>query len=116
MERKVTMHDFVRFCNNKDACQDCPLAYQNNGANHPCWEFVKRYTDEVNELILKWCDEHPAKTYADDFYEKFPNAERKSDNKTPNVCINRIYPHTVNNCDCYTCDLCWTKTYKEDTE
>lgn len=42
------------------------------------------------EIMQKWSDEHPKKTYAQDFFEKFPNARSNSDG-TPFVCRERIY-------------------------
>lgn len=113
-ERKATIHDYARLCSShSDGCFNCPISYYHNGERRTCGTFVVKYPDKANEIIIKWCDEHPVKTYADDFFEKFPNAERKYDYEIPNVCINRIYPNAE--CDCYNkiCSECWRTPYKE---
>lgn len=55
--------------------------------------------------LQKWSDEHPKKTYAQDFFEKFPNARSNSDG-TPFVCRERIYG---GECPVLECDECWNK-------
>lgn len=55
--------------------------------------------------LQKWSDEHPKKTYAQDFFEKFPNARSNSDG-TPVVCRERIYG---GECPVLECDECWNK-------
>lgn len=57
------------------------------------------------EILQKWSDEHPKKTYAQDFFEKFPNARSNSDG-TPFVCRERIYG---GECPVLECDECWNK-------
>jgi hypothetical protein len=57
------------------------------------------------ETIQKWSDEHPKKTYAQDFFEKFPKARRNSDG-TPFVCRERIYG---GECPVLKCDECWNR-------
>ena len=110
-ERKATLYDLKRMCNSSLQCIECPIKFCHNTTT-----YLVNNIDKVNDIILKWCDEHPEKTYADDFFEKFPNAERRYDYEIPNVCINRIYPNVECDCDHKTCGACWHKPYKEDTE
>ena len=68
------------------------------------------------EALQKLSDEHPKKTYAQDFFEKFPKAQSNSDG-TPFVCRKRIYGgtrSTLKDCD-YTgaCKNCWNKPMEE---
>ena len=47
---------------------------------------------EIIEICEKWRDEHKVKTYADVFFEQFPNAERFYGNKKiPIVEFRQIY-------------------------
>lgn len=69
------------------------------------------------EILQKWSDEYPKKTYAQDFFEKFPKAQSCSDG-TPFVCRKRIYggiPSTLENCD-YTgaCYKCWNEPLNDE--
>lgn len=69
-------------------CSDnCP--YNNGGLDCPNDRDI---THEDINIVRKWSDEHPApkpKTYADDFFEKFPTASR-ADGK-PDFCRARLY-------------------------
>lgn len=113
-KRQATIYDFARMCNSHDECRYCPTSHYNNSKGCGCIKLIQQCTDEASEIILKWCDKHAAKTYADDFFEKFPNAERRSNSGRPNICINRIYPGTETDCDHKTCDACWAREYKKN--
>lgn len=69
------------------------------------------------EILQKWSDEHPKKTYAQDFFEKFPKAQSCSDG-SPFVCRKRIYGgirSTLEDCD-YTgaCYRCWNEPMNDE--
>ena len=68
------------------------------------------------ENLQKWSDEHPKKTYAQDFLEKFPEAQRGSDG-TPFVCRKTIYgevPPKDKRCDRReACKNCWNEPMEE---
>ena len=57
------------------------------------------------EIVQKWSNEHPKKTYVQDFFEKFPKARSNSDG-TLFVCRERIYG---GECPVLECDECWNK-------
>lgn len=66
-----------RLCSSQGYCQqrnkndNCPLyAFCNRSPNNYSVAKVK----EAIEAMQKWIDEHPGKTYAQDFFEKFPKA------------------------------------------
>ena len=65
----------------------------------------------ATENLQKWSNEHPKKTYAQDFFEKFPKAQRNGDG-VPFVCRKRIYG---GNCD-YTgaCYRCWNEPMNDE--
>lgn len=44
-----------------------------------CHDFQAKYPDEAIAIVQKWSDEHPPKTYRDDFFEKFPGAVKDKD-------------------------------------
>ena len=68
------------------------------------------------EVIQKWSDEHTKKTYAQDFFEKFPKAQSGSDG-TPLVCREEIYGRARSEfkyCGYTgTCKNCWNEPMEE---
>lgn len=95
-----------RLCDSRPACEadaankeQCPLR---GFCGLP---FSEICAEKAVENLQKWSDEHPKKTYAQDFFEKFPKARSNSDG-TPFVCRERIYG---GKCPVLKCDECWNK-------
>lgn len=75
MKEKATLYDYARLCKANNRCLDCPLGVVNTPINTKhCAEFISVHPDKANEIILKWCKEHPIKTRQDEFLKMFPNA------------------------------------------
>ena len=114
------LSEFKRLCDSREECvanvadeENCPM-FGVCSITHSklCAETIKR----AMETVQKWSDEHPKKTYMQDFFEKFPKAQSKSDG-TPFVCKKRIYSgirSTLKDCD-YTgsCNECWNEPMEE---
>ena len=87
-------------------CSECPL-------HHPydnCENIVVFHHDKAMEIIQKWSDEHPeepVKTFADDFFEKFPNALR-DENGVPCVGCPHHFEYCEYKCD-RNCKECWNR-------
>lgn len=69
------------------------------------------------ETIQKWSDEHQKKTYVQDFFEKFPDAQSYSDG-SPVICRKIIYGEIrppFENCY-YTgaCYRCWNEPMNDE--
>ena len=70
------------------------------------------------ENLQKWSDEHPKKTYAQDFFEKFPKAPKDKSAKSeyPDACRNLIYgggcPKIESRIDC--CYKCWNEPLNDE--
>lgn len=94
--------------------EQCPLLGRcENALTKICIEDATKLV----EIVQKWSDEHPNKTYAQDFFEKFPKAQSNSDGTPLFVCRKRIYggiPPKSEGCD-YTgaCKNCWNKPMEE---
>lgn len=98
--------DLKRMCA-ASRCGNCPLY---GGCSSPdC------FTDDADEIVDNWVKEHPAKTYAMDFFEKFPNA-RKNDDGIPTICAKHMYDNSdiVENCNTVSCYECWNQEMKGD--
>ena len=90
----------------------------------PLYEFCEKAipnlsrkdTEYAIETLHKWSRENPRKTYAQDFFEKFPKAQSGSDG-TPFVCKKTIYgevPPKDERCDRRgACKNCWNEPMEE---
>ena len=105
----ATFKDLQRMCETYDRCEDCPLYI------FMIYGFVSctahKLPDDADEIVDKWVKEHPVKTYANDFFEKFPNAP-KNMYGLPIGCIETIYGKRT--CmDKESCSDCWNREMKE---
>ena len=106
----ATIKDLKRMCENM-TCKDCPLS---GGDVNDCWVLQPpdSYPDEdIDAIVDKWVLKHPAKTYAMDFFEKFPNAP-KGRNGAPIACWKHVYGNG-NDCGSGGCSKCWNQEMKE---
>lgn len=60
-------------------CINCPLLSLLNSKNMSCNEYESKYPSKMIDFVQKWSDEHQIKTYKEDFFEKFPAAERNAE-------------------------------------
>ena len=113
-------HELQRLCDSRTRCVNdeankgqCPMLGR-------CEDALTKISIEdatkLVEIIQKWSDEHPKKTYAQDFFEKFPKAQSYSDG-SPVVCRKIIYGEIrppFKNCH-YTgaCYKCWNEPMEE---
>lgn len=78
MKKQATAFDYARMCTKVGECSKCPIDRANDNGAHmwtgSCDNFIMTHRDEANEIILKWCEEHPVKTRQDKFLEIYPNA------------------------------------------
>lgn len=114
-KRVATIFDYIRFSNehcNKASCENCPVSSNNNTYGITCVDLLYQHTDKYNEFLLKWIDEHPIKTYKDDFFEHFPNALKHHENY-PRACRQYIYG---GECNIKTCLACWNQPYEESED
>lgn len=113
--------ELQRLCDSRDRC----MANAANKEQCPMFGFCEEALTKIGikdatkliEAIQKWSDEHPKKTYVQDFLEKFPDAQSCSDG-SPFVCRKRIYGgihSTLENCD-YTgaCYKCWNEPMNDE--
>lgn len=115
-KRVATIYDYARFLTEqccKGSCDSCPLWSQNNEFHMRCGKYIREHTEAVNEILLKWIDEHPIKTYKDDFIEKFPKASKSESTGVLLVCRKNIYGGKCDNCGC---ENCWNEPYKESED
>ena len=76
---KATIYDYARLCGTVITCDNCPMCATRNGINLSCDDLLIKNPDKANEIILKWCEEHPIKTRQSEFLKMFPNARKDID-------------------------------------
>ena len=70
------------------------------------------FPNNIDEIVDKQITENPIKTYAMDFFDKFPDARRKAA-RIPVPCIRMIYSECYNNiCSVGGCSECWNREMK----
>lgn len=79
---------------------------------HPLTKICAEDAIKAIESLQEWSDEHPKKTYAQDFFEKFPDApkDKSFKEKCPWVCRMGIYG---GKCPGTECDECWNEPMEE---
>lgn len=106
----ASIKDLKRMCKNM-ACKDCPLSGSDVS---DCWvrTVPSDYPyEDIDAIVDKWVAEHPVKTYAMDFFEKFPDAPRDSDG-TPAACWQHVYGDGQY-CAYDMCTECWNREMEE---
>lgn len=71
--------------------------------------------EKLIDFVQQWSDEHPEpkpKTYADDFFEKFPKASRYTRNGITVPTVQRCFVYEIE-CERGDCAKCWNEPYKE---
>lgn len=115
------LHELKRLCDTRDECvanaankEDCPMfGVCRLTRSKICDKDIKT----AIETMQKWSDEHPKKTYTQDFFEKFPDAPKDKSAKSeyPDACRNMIYgggcPKIESRIDC--CYECWNEPMEE---
>lgn len=103
-----------RLCNSRTACEadaankeQCPLR---GLCGLPLSEIC---AEKAVEIVQKWSDEHPKKTYAQDFFEKFPNAQNYA-GVNPVVCRKKIYGGFKNGDCAEPCYKCWNEPMNDE--
>lgn len=115
----ATIHDFARMCNyHEKQCEGCP--FTNLEDCYECGNYLADFPDKAIEIIDKWIATHPIKTYASNFYDKFPNATKNEDNR-PEMCLMSVYGGKCPYDDKFAsdeffgknyCKECWNREYK----
>lgn len=67
-------------------CSTCPLYSSNNGTGFGCTKLEMLYPQKAIEIVQKWSDEHPQKTYLSEFLKHYPKTELGIDGTPVDVC------------------------------
>lgn len=110
---KATIYDYVRMCRkyHYTNCQNCPLWSERCNLRM----MNDTHLDKANEIILKWCEEHPIKTRQSELLKMFPNA--KIDNYgTFIICPQWVDKDFKCNLQTLCCDECCREYWLAEVE
>lgn len=93
-------------------CSDCPLSSLNNDSTDKltCREFESLYPEKAIEIIQRWSNAHPPKTYLTEFLKHYPNALFRIDGTPKGTCP--YYLGLISRDDCrkdHNCVKCWNQ-------
>lgn len=111
------LHELKRLCGSRDEC----VAYAANKEDCPMFgvctltysKICDKDAEKAIEIVQKWSDEQPKKTYAQDFFEKFPNAQNYA-GVNPVVCRKKIYGGFENGDCAEPCYKCWNEPLNDE--
>lgn len=109
-KRRMTKEQQDGVCKLK--CSGCPLSSFNNGSSDmiPCFAFEKFYPEKAIEIVQKWSDEHPQKTYLSELLERFPNAPLHVTGIPENICPFHLGLMSIDDCrNDRDCVKCWNQ-------
>lgn len=93
----------------KLGCSNCPLCSENNNKGLSCTGFEMLYPEKAIEIVQRWSDEHPKRTYLSEFLKNYSNADLNC-NGTPKWihCPHHLGLKDIDNCD-KGCVECWNQ-------
>lgn len=99
----------------KLSCKECPLFITNNGIGDSCTNLETHYPKKAVEIIQKWSDEHPQKTYLSELLKLFPNIPLGDDETPKSLCPFELGVTMTEECN-NNCVKCWNQPIKNGEE
>ena len=103
----------------KIKCSDCPLCSKNNGISEyiSCISFEMYHPEKAIEIVQRWSDEHPQRTYLSELLEHYPNVQLYDTGLPKGVCPYNLGLTDIDDCD-NNCAKCWNQPIpiEEDKE
>lgn len=113
-KRRMTKRAKNGLC--KLGCSNCPLCSINNNKGQSCTAFEMLYPEKAIEIVQRWSDEHPQRTYLTEFLKHYPNTLLDDDGTPKGVCLYALGLINKDDCD-NNCVKCWNQLMPiEDSE
>jgi len=110
MDVKEFLTTVIRECKKNKSCKMCPF-YKKLCIHYSYFDY---FTEEIENEIIAIAEKlNHKKTYAEDFFERFPNAAKRDDG-TPGVCRDQVYGSESANCANMPCRQCWNEPFPEE--
>lgn len=113
-KRRMTKRAENGLC--KLGCSNCPLCSANNNKGQSCTAFEMLYPEKAIEIVQKWSDEHPQKTYLTEFLKNYPNAQLKDDGTPVGICPHHLGLINKEDCKNRDCVKCWNQPIEDGEE
>lgn len=96
-------------------CTDCPLSRFNNNEKIICSELELFHSETAVQIVQRWSDEHPQKTYLSELLKYFPKVELNNKGLPKWICPHELGLNEIEDCggtDNY-CAECWNQPIEE---
>lgn len=115
MTKKRKLYAGIYEC--KLDCSDCPLSSLNNDATDTmtCGEFETLCPEQAIEVVQKWSDEHPQKTFLSELLKNYPNVPHEEGGPPINLCPYDLGLTMTGACD-NNCVKCWNQPVEDGEE
>lgn len=113
MTKKDKLYGGAYIC--KIDCSSCPLSSLNNGTSDKisCSDFEALYPEKAIEIVQKWSDEHPQRTYLSEFLKNYPNVPLYVTG-IPKLCPYHLGLMSIDDCrNDRNCVNCWNQPIEE---
>lgn len=101
----------------KLGCSNCPLCSINNNKGQSCTAFEMLYPEKAIEIVQRWSDEHPQKTYLTELLKIFPNTPLNDDGTPKGICLHELGATSLDNCEVdNACAKCWNQPIEDGEE
>lgn len=100
-------------------CSVCPLCSENNGTSGlvSCTTLEMLHTEKAIEIVQRWSDAHPQKTFLTEFLEKYPNAPLGDDGTPEIICPHHLGLKDIEDCEIDpNCIECWNQPIEDGEE
>lgn len=91
-------------------CTDCPLSRFKNNEKIVCSELELFHSETAVQIVQRWSDEHPRRTYLSEFLKNYPNAPLDDDGTPEIICPYCLGLMDINDCGMdHSCTKCWNQ-------
>ena len=108
------MKEFSRMCKYVPSCKKCDMNFVGEfGAT--CYEDCmstlqcERHMSDIQKIVQNWSDEHPQRTFLNDFLEKYPNGKLSEDGTPKGICPRTLGYSEDDACVGMSCLECWNQ-------
>lgn len=93
-------------------CEHCPLDKKNSGEDVSCMQLELKHPERAVEIVQKWSDEHPRRTYLSVLLTHFPKIELSDEGIPKWICPHTLGLDEIEDCDGTDnyCIECWNQT------
>lgn len=102
------------------SCSDCPLYNENNGTSEglSCGCLEMHYPEKAIEIVQKWSDKHPQRTYLTEFLKHYPSAPLYEIGTPKGICPYHLGLMDKDDCPktYRDCVKCWNQSIEDGEE